>query len=125
MSKYEKGKIVNAKVTGIETYGIFVKLDDNYNGLIHISEMSYGYVKNTQNYAKVGDSINVKIIDVDEKNNHLKLSIKDISNKNQNSTNKKNIEETVHGFKTLSHKLPVWIQKAEKKYKNIQNSIDN
>lgn len=125
MSKYEKGKIVNAKVTGIETYGIFVKLDDNYNGLIHISEMSYGYVKNTQNYAKVGDNINVKIIDIDEKNNHLKLSIKDINNKNQNSTNKKNIEETVHGFKTLSHKLPAWIQKAEKKYKNIQNSIDN
>lgn len=124
MSKYEKGKIVNAKVTGIETYGIFVKLDDNYNGLIHISEMSYGYVKNTQNYAKVGDSINVKIIDVDEKNNHLKLSIKDINNKNQNSTNKKNIEETVHGFKTLSQNLPVWIQKAEKKYKNIQNSCD-
>ena len=92
MSKYEKGKIVNAKVTGIETYGIFVKLDDNYNGLIHISEMSYGYVKNTQNYAKVGDNINVKIIDIDEKNNHLKLSIKDINNKNQNSTNKKNID---------------------------------
>ena len=38
--KYKKEDIVTCTVTGIEEYGIFVKLDDNCTGLIHISEIS-------------------------------------------------------------------------------------
>ena len=45
MLKYEKGKIVTGHVTGIEKYGIFVNLDEFYSGLIHISEISDGFVK--------------------------------------------------------------------------------
>ena len=46
MNKYEKGNIVVGQVTGIEKYGIFIGLDEFYSGLIHISEISKGYVKN-------------------------------------------------------------------------------
>ena len=44
MTKYERDKTVIGCVTGIESYGIFVSLDDNYTGLIHISEISSDFV---------------------------------------------------------------------------------
>ena len=39
MADYKKGKVVKATVTGIESYGVFVSLDEYYSGLIHISEI--------------------------------------------------------------------------------------
>ena len=50
MSKYENGKIVTGCVTGIENYGIFVSLDEYYSGLIHISEISHGFVKDVHDF---------------------------------------------------------------------------
>ena len=45
MTKYKVGSTVTGNVTGIEKYGAFVSLDDYYSGLIHISEISDGFVK--------------------------------------------------------------------------------
>lgn len=125
MADYKVGKIVKATVTGIEPYGIFVNLDEYYSGLIHISEISHGFVKDVHNFVKIGDIINVQILDVDEKTNHLKLSIKNINYANSRKVAKKFIRETVHGFSTLKHQLPLWIAESEKKYKKTENSIDN
>lgn len=125
MAKYEKGKIVKATVTGIEAYGIFVSLDEYYSGLIHISEISRGFVNDIHNYVKLGDVINVQILDVDDKLYHLKLSIKNIDYKNRCLAKKRKIVETVHGFNTLAYKLPFWIEESKKKYKKTENSIDN
>ena len=41
---YRVGDIVTGRVTGIQPYGIFVELDENTQGLVHISEITYGYV---------------------------------------------------------------------------------
>ena len=125
MADYKVGKIVKATVTGIESYGIFVNLDEYYSGLIHISEISHGFVKDVHNFVKIGDIINVQILDVDEKTNHLKLSIKNINYANSKKVTKKFIRETMHGFSTLKHQLPLWIAESEKKYKKTENSIDN
>ena len=125
MADYKVGKIVKATVTGIESYGIFVNLDEYYSGLIHISEISHGFVKDVHNFVKIGDIINVQILDVDEKTNHLKLSIKNINYANSKKGAKNFICETVHGFSTLKHQLPLWIAESEKKYKKTENSIDN
>ena len=54
MNIYKVGKIVKGTVTGIENYGAFVSLENDYTGLIHISEISYGYVKDISNYLKIG-----------------------------------------------------------------------
>ena len=61
MGKYQKGKIVQGVVTGIETYGAFVAFDEFYSGLIHISEMSHGFVKDIHDFVKVGDIITPNI----------------------------------------------------------------
>lgn len=106
--KYKVGSFEKGYVTGIEKYGIFVSLDNKYNGLIHISEISELFVKNIHDYVKIGDSIKVRILEVDEKRCQLKLSIKNFDY--QISKNRKNmIYETEHGFYTLSENLRKWI----------------
>lgn len=109
MQKYQKNKIVKGTVTGIESYGAFVSLDEYYSGLIHISEISNGFVKNITDYVKIGDVIYTQIIDVDEELCHLKLSIKNINYRRVNRYRKRRIQETSLGFKTLAYKLPIWI----------------
>lgn len=115
MANYTKGKIVEATVTGIENYGIFVSLDNYYSGLIHISEISHNYVKDIHDYVKIGDIIYVEILEVDEQTSHLSLSIKNIKYRKNHTLQKRKINETSLGFKTLAYKLPIWIDESLKK----------
>lgn len=108
MLKYEKGKIVKGQVTGIEKYGIFVSLDEFYSGLIHISEISDGYVKNINDYVNIGETIRAKVVETDEDNYHVKLSIKNINYKIKKKNNN-TLVETKLGFQPLEEKLPDWI----------------
>lgn len=118
MSKYKKGKVVSGTVTGIENYGIFVSLDEYYNGLIHISEISYDFVKNIYDVVSIGDVIYAKVIDVDDDEFHLKLSIKDVNYKNARRKRHK-IVETESGFQPLANRLDGWIkEKLEEIEKN-------
>lgn len=104
---YEKNKIVRGTVSGITEYGIFVKLDDYYSGLVHISEISDKFVSNINDYVKIGDNIKVLILDVDDETCHLKLSIKSLNYKKNNRNHP--IIETTHKFSTLEKKLDFWI----------------
>lgn len=120
MAKYEKGKVVKGTITGIEPYGAFVSFDEYYSGLIHISEISHGFVKDIHDFVNIGDVIYTEILDIDEDDFQLKLSIKNISYKNKRkySGKRQKINETTTGFKTLQLKLPGWIEQKLKKQKN-------
>lgn len=110
MSEYKKGKIVKGNITGIENYGIFVSLDNYYSGLIHISEISEDFVRDVNDYGEVGETIYVKIIDIDNNLNHTKLSIKDIDYRVDYEDKGKLIKETGTGFKKLEDNLEKWIE---------------
>lgn len=112
--RYEDGKIVKGCVTGIESYGIFVSFDEYYSGLIHISEISNNFVRNISDYVDIGETINVRILEVDHDNFQLKLSIKDI-NYRTNLKKKAKIEETGTGFYILKENLNKWIEENLKK----------
>lgn len=124
MEKYHNGKIVKGTVSGIENYGIFIKLDELYSGLIHISEISDGFVKNIEDYVKIGDVIYAEILEVDEDNRQVRLSIKNVLYKVGTKMDRKKIQETKLGFKTLEKNLPIWIEESIKKSKKELNSID-
>ena len=124
MTKYKKGRIIRGTVTGIESYGVFVSCDEYYSGLIHISEISHGFVKNVADYVNIGDVINVEILEVDETLGQLKLSIKNIDYKKHNATRRTRIKETNLGFSTLAYHLPIWVEEGVKKIKNPTNTID-
>ena len=109
MSKYKVDSIVFGTVTGIENYGVFVNLDDYYTGLIHISEISHGFVRDTNDFVSLGDTIRARVIDVDDESFHVKLSIKDIDYKSLKPKRMK-IEEVGSGFEILGKNLPKWIE---------------
>ena len=113
MKEFKEKDIIKAKVTGIQEYGAFVNIDNEHDGLIHISEISYGYVKNINDYVKIGDKIYAEIINVDDKTNQLRLSIKDIDYKNDGSRLKR-IAETKSGFEPLKDNLYEWINRKIK-----------
>ncbi len=71
----EVGKIVDGKVTGITNFGAFVDIEGGVTGLVHISEVAVGFVKDINEHLKVGDSVKVKVVSVDEKGK-VGLSIK-------------------------------------------------
>ncbi len=107
MTKIKKEDLVKVTVTGVQKYGAFAKIGD-YDGLIHISEISYGFVKNVNDYLKIGDKIYAQVVDINDDNNHLKLSIKDIDYRNDGSKLKR-MSETKSGFKPLKDNLEIWI----------------
>lgn len=117
--EYKIGGIEKAVVTGIEPYGIFVELEEGYTGLIHISEISNGFVRNVGDFVKLGDKIYVKVISVDERSKKLKLSIKEFDYKNNNERRREKIVETENGFKPLEENLNIWI---EEKLKEIEQN---
>ena len=105
---FKQNDVIQAKVTGIQEYGAFVNINDEYDGLIHISEISYGFVRNINDYVRIGDKIYAEVLDVDDNTNQLKLSIKDIDYKNDGSKLKR-IAETKSGFEPLKDNLDSWI----------------
>ena len=112
MSRIEIGDIVKGQVTGVTKYGVFVKVEDDYSGLVHISEVSNKYVKDLKEKFMFGDIIRAKVIDVDQAKNHLKLSIKEINPKVKKNSSK--IEESGLGFELLENNLPIWVEKKLK-----------
>lgn len=109
MENYVVGNIVKGEVTGIEPYGIFVKVDE-YNGLIHISEITNRFVSNISSYVKLGDKIYAKIIEVNDLDKKLKLSIKGLNYKE--SYNNRKVNESIRGFSPLQENLDKWIDEA-------------
>ena len=107
MTKYKENEIVEGLVTGIEQYGIFVSLDEYYSGLIHISEISDGFVKDVNNFVNIGETIKVRILECDDDTFHVKLSIKNLNYRI--NRNKSKIIETGSGFEILKNSLPLWI----------------
>ena len=69
------GDIVEGKVTDIMNYGVFIKLDDEKSGLVHISEVSKDYVEDIHTVLQSGDIVKVKVLSIDEKGK-IKLSRK-------------------------------------------------
>lgn len=71
------GRIYNGKVSSIKDFGAFVEIAPGKDGLLHISELSDGFVKSVSDVVKVGEVIEVKVIAVDDQN-RVKLSRKAI-----------------------------------------------
>ena len=77
ISKYKVGEVVKAKVSSIVDYGAFVTLDEGLEGLVHINEISWTKkTKHPSNVLKIGQELDVKIIDIKKDSQKLSLSIK-------------------------------------------------
>ena len=75
-SQIEIGKIYTGRVTGTKEFGAFVECLPGKEGLVHISELADFRVRRTEDVVKVGDSITVKCVGIDERSGKVRLSRK-------------------------------------------------
>jgi polyribonucleotide nucleotidyltransferase len=75
-SQIEMGKIYTGRVTGTKEFGAFVECLPGKEGLVHISELADFRVRRTEDVVKVGDSITVKCVGIDERSGKVRLSRK-------------------------------------------------
>lgn len=76
VSRYNVGDVLKGTITGAVDFGVFVKLEEGLEGLVHISELDWGLVEDTRSLYKVGDAVQVKVIEV--KDDKISLSIKQL-----------------------------------------------
>ncbi len=98
----KEGSIVKGEITAIKPYGAFVKVNDDFVGLIHISEFSDGFVRSIEDYISLGDIIELKVISIN--GNKLSLSFKKLHKRKK----RYNIVLT-EGFSPLKSKLTEWL----------------
>ncbi|UOR11841.1 S1 domain-containing post-transcriptional regulator GSP13 [Halobacillus amylolyticus] len=123
--KFQEGQVLEGKVTGIQPYGAFVALDEQVQGLVHISEVTHGYVKDINEHLSEGDEVQVKILNIDEKSNKYSLSIratqeapkKERRPRKQAAPKQQQQEDASAGFNTLKDKLEDWIKQSDDREK--------
>ncbi len=74
--RYEVGQIIKGKITRTTTFGAFVSLANNIEGLIHISELSYDHVEKVEDVVKVGEEVEAKIIKLIVEEQKIGLTLK-------------------------------------------------
>jgi len=73
---YQIGDLVEGVVTQITPFGVFIRVDDKIDGLIHISELSHKHIQNPQEVVSVGDRVQAKIVNIGPENRRFGLSLK-------------------------------------------------
>ena len=75
-TRYKIGDMVKGKVSKIATFGAFVELEGDIDGLVHISQISEDRIEKVKDHVKVGDEITARVIKVDKTERRIGLSIK-------------------------------------------------
>lgn len=74
VARYALGDELTGEVTGMVDFGVFIKLEEGLEGLVHISEIDWGLVENPKTMFKIGEKVRVKVIEI--KDDKISLSIK-------------------------------------------------
>ncbi len=96
--RYPVHSIQQGTVTVIDTNGVEVALDEKVHGYVHISQLSKTRVNTPEEVCKVGDHVNVKVLELDRKNRKLKLSMKEAIMDEETRELKKYQQESNEGF---------------------------
>ncbi|MBU1087490.1 MAG: S1 RNA-binding domain-containing protein [Candidatus Omnitrophica bacterium] len=113
-NEFKIGDTLEVEVIKIHNFGAVVKLSQNARGLIHISQVSDSFVKNINDFLKIGDKVNARIkkISADGK---IDLTLKkNIKPAVQTPKPKEKDKETSFGFFGLGEKMDEFLNRAEK-----------
>lgn len=72
----KKDMVVKGKVVRIEKFGIFVDIGAERPGLVHVSEITHGYIKDPSDVIKLDEEVEAKVLSVDRRRKQIKLSLK-------------------------------------------------
>ncbi|GAB6092350.1 CvfD/Ygs/GSP13 family RNA-binding post-transcriptional regulator [Furfurilactobacillus curtus] len=120
---YRIGQIVDGVVTGIQPYGAFVSLDNEHQGLIHISETHFGYVKDLHDYLTVGQTVRTKILDIDEYSHKISLSLRCLAKTGEPHQSGGSIHKhywtdrsVQTGFSPIASAMGEWLDEANRRF---------
>jgi len=111
--KFKEGDVVEGRITGVQSYGIFLKLTDECSGLIHATELEKLEMENPNRFYKIGQPLKVKILRIKPGGKQAVLRIQR-SNGNRRRVGAKNFE-TESGFTRIKKELDKWVREAKDK----------
>ena len=78
--KYPVGTVVSGRVRNLTDFGAFIEIEDGFDGLIHVSDISWtGRVKNPSQAFKKGDTVTAKVLKIDAENRRVSLGVKQVN----------------------------------------------
>ena len=119
----EVGSKLQGKVTGITNFGAFVELPGGSTGLVHISEVADNYVKDINEHLKVGEQVEVKVINV-EKDGKIGLSIKKAKDRPQQQQSRPSRND----FRTkesLEQKMNKFLKDSEDRLTSLKRNTES
>lgn len=94
-NKYPIGQHVKGTINRFSQFGAFVQLEDDINGLIHLSEISDQKVDDPKNFLSIGDEVEAVVINIDRDEHRIGLSLKQIDSSSKKSKKEKVVKEEV------------------------------
>ena len=76
VKKYKKGNIVEGTIGNIADYGVFVKINEDLDGMVHISDIEWEWDSKSTSKFKTGDPVKTRILEVDKEKHRISLGIK-------------------------------------------------
>ncbi|EKU49803.1 30S ribosomal protein S1 [Staphylococcus massiliensis] len=95
--KFNEGDVVEGKVMRLANFGAFVEIGAGLQGLVHISEISHKHIGTPNEVLEPGDTVNVKILGIDQEEERISLSIKATEEKEESNESD---EETTQSYTT-------------------------
>lgn len=122
------GDILEGTVVRVYPNYAIMLFESGSTGLLHISEITDGYIRNFTSYVAVGNIYRVKVIEVDEEKQSMKVSVKQLTpEERKQATTHGEIPEEEISFKALEERLEGWIKEEnkEERTKMIKLNLDN
>jgi len=114
------GEIVEGVVKTITNFGAFIDLGDGQTGLVHISEIADGYVKDVSEFLSQDQKVKVKVLNIDEENKKITLSLKKANPQRQNNDSpKKPIEMS------FEDRLSKFLKDSEERQSEVKHSFES
>ena len=109
--QFKEGDVIEGRITGIQPYGIFIKLNDECSGLVHATELQKLESENPSRFFKIGQSIKVKILRIKPGGKQAVLRVhRTMENKRRMGASS---FETNSGFSAVKKQMDIWIQNAK------------
>ena len=101
-TRHPVGSVVTGTVTSIKDFGVFISVDKDIEGLIHISQLSNEHVDNPEDIYKIGDKIKAVVVNIDENKKKLTLSVREYLNHLEHKEIEKYLEDDERDTGTFS-----------------------
>ncbi len=112
------GEIVEGVVKTITNFGAFIDLGNGVTGLVHISEVSDGYVKDVSEFLEQNQKVKVKVLAVDEANKKITLSIK-------KANEKKREYQPKQQEMSFEDRLSKFLKDSEERQSEVRHSFES